>query len=364
MTTRKKKTIPLSAKVLLMISFSVASLAFFRFYSLLRPAACGALYKELISGMIVLLICFLNYYILYPCFFERRRYLLYVLFSIITVVISALVELMLVFPQISVIINNVIDLSIEDYIPILTLALSFRNLCFYSFFFIIKLLETIYEENIAIEHSLIKNNHLIVAKDLDNNTFTIPISEIMYCQQKENYAYIYLSDGRSLVRRCSMRSLSEDLGDYCALRISRSVLVMFSHIQSYNSKEIYIQTYDGLKGFEITESYRNNALKQMKLHRVPASAETNGFFEKHQDEETETNNDDYLLNENNQASQIILQFIKENTNCKGDDITRYSKLSLRTVNRILAQLKKDGLIEYTGSKKTGGYQVVKERQEA
>jgi uncharacterized membrane protein len=28
------------------------------------------------------------------------------------------------------------------------------------------------------------------------------------------------------------------------------------------------------------------------------------------------------------------------------------------VHRILAQLKKEGLIEYVGSKKTGGYKVV------
>ena len=33
-------------------------------------------------------------------------------------------------------------------------------------------------------------------------------------------------------------------------------------------------------------------------------------------------------------------------------------LSVATVNRILKQLKQDGLIEYVGSKKTGGYRVT------
>ena len=36
---------------------------------------------------------------------------------------------------------------------------------------------------------------------------------------------------------------------------------------------------------------------------------------------------------------------------------QFCHLSLSTVNRILKLLKDEGLIEYTGSKKTGGYRV-------
>ena len=38
--------------------------------------------------------------------------------------------------------------------------------------------------------------------------------------------------------------------------------------------------------------------------------------------------------------------------------------SQSTVNRILGQLKADGLIEYAGSKKTGGYRVKESTVEA
>lgn len=34
-----------------------------------------------------------------------------------------------------------------------------------------------------------------------------------------------------------------------------------------------------------------------------------------------------------------------------------------SLNRILAQLKQDGLIEYVGSKRTGGYRVVEKKNE-
>ncbi len=37
--------------------------------------------------------------------------------------------------------------------------------------------------------------------------------------------------------------------------------------------------------------------------------------------------------------------------------------SQSTVNRILGQLKADGLIEYDGSKKTGGYRVVNHKNQ-
>ena len=39
-------------------------------------------------------------------------------------------------------------------------------------------------------------------------------------------------------------------------------------------------------------------------------------------------------------------------------LAEQSQLSQSTVNRILKQLKDEGLIEYVGSKKTGGYRVV------
>ena len=43
---------------------------------------------------------------------------------------------------------------------------------------------------------------------------------------------------------------------------------------------------------------------------------------------------------------------------KGTDITDHFGVSLSTVNRTIRQLRKEGLIEYSGSKKTGGYHAI------
>ena len=54
---------------------------------------------------------------------------------------------------------------------------------------------------------------------------------------------------------------------------------------------------------------------------------------------------------------IVAEFISDHPGCKGSDIAEHFHVSLTTVNRILAQLKAEGLVEYVGSKKTGGYQA-------
>lgn len=353
-------------KTLMLVLFSLIVLLFFRFYSLLRPAACGALYKELISGSIVILICFLNYFILYPHLYERRKIVSYILFSFVSAVAAAIGEEVLVYTQISIIIKSINVLSFRGYFVYLTIALSLRNLCFLTVFFIIKLAETKYAENNDINLSLIRNNHLIVAKDVKNKTITIHISDIAYCQQIENYAYLFLTDGRCFTRYCSMRSLADDLGAECAVRISRNLIAMYAHIHSFSQNTVCVHTYEGIKGFEITESFREQALTQLKKHNLHTISTSEKIIDSqnietitnNHDEQAPTLSDNEVVPEEKQSLQQILHFIQENPNCKGDNITKYSRLSLRTVNRILAQLKADGLIEYVGSKKNGGYRAV------
>ena len=66
----------------------------------------------------------------------------------------------------------------------------------------------------------------------------------------------------------------------------------------------------------------------------------------------------------NQYVRPIHSFIRKYPGCKASDIAAKVKISQSTVNRILKQLKAEGLIEYTGSKKTGGYRVKESTVEA
>ena len=59
-----------------------------------------------------------------------------------------------------------------------------------------------------------------------------------------------------------------------------------------------------------------------------------------------------------QQRDLLYAFIVEHPDCSASEIKKNRSLSQSSVNRILAQLKKEGLIEYVGSKKTGGYRAI------
>ncbi|MBR4637407.1 MAG: MarR family transcriptional regulator, partial [Bacteroidales bacterium] len=53
----------------------------------------------------------------------------------------------------------------------------------------------------------------------------------------------------------------------------------------------------------------------------------------------------------------VYSYIRRHPDCKASEISSGISIPTGSLNRILKQLKDEGLIEYTGSKKTGGYRV-------
>ena len=51
-------------------------------------------------------------------------------------------------------------------------------------------------------------------------------------------------------------------------------------------------------------------------------------------------------------------YVAEHSCCKMMDVSMGISMPSGTLNRVLALLKREGLIEYVGSKKTGGYCVL------
>lgn len=340
--------------------FCVVVILAFRYYSILRPAACGALYKEYITSLIVLFIYFLNIFILCPKLYFKRRFLNYILTILFISCIASLTEEMIVYRQIYEIVHN-LDINVHQFFLGQIVLITIRNLCFLLFSFIIANIHHLIKERDEINQFLNNKHHLIIGKDTLNNTVTISIRDITYCQQVENYTYLILINGMKYYRNSSMSSLYKDLGTNCSVRISRNIIAMYSYIQTYNSEEVFILTHEGVKGFKITESYKERVLEQLGKHVVHPVTNINEISDEQKaiilEEKQEVNMETTPI-EAKQTSELVLKYIQEHPNCKGGDITQYCKQSLRTVNRILAQLKKEGLIEYVGSKKTGGYKVV------
>ena len=371
----KKDISRIILKAVLLSGFSAIIIIIFRFYSMLRPAALGALYKEMIAGGIVLSLCFLNYFILYPFLYVKRRYLAYVLVTVLSAIVATFLEMMLVYPEISVFIGTVINASPREYLTAMTISLFLRDVCFVFFFFLIKLLESAYEENNDVNILLQNTNELLLARmdNKDKELITVRLKDIAYCQQDENYAYIYLTDGTKAYLNCSLKSLYAQLTPSRVVRVSRKALVFYRHIISYDDKCVYVDVSNNGTpvGLAITEAFGQQALPLLKEHcasvrnlqaKIGPEVTTLDVIQMSdnslQTEKDAGQTDDLSIVVKKQATKQVLAFINARPGCKNPDITEHFHLSQSTVNRILRQLKEEGLITYEGAKKTGGYRVV------
>ena len=60
----------------------------------------------------------------------------------------------------------------------------------------------------------------------------------------------------------------------------------------------------------------------------------------------------------------VLNYIREHPGCRSTEIIAHTTYPKTTLDRCLSDLKRQGLIEYRGSKKTGGYCVVGDSMES
>jgi len=355
------------AQVFIHLSFCILTVLFFRLNSFLRPAAFGAFYKEYIAGGIVLTVFYLNYFLLYPKLYHERRFTLYAISILTCLMMASLLEERIIYQQMFEIVKD-LDINITHYFAEQTVMIFLRDACLFLFSFMICVIRSFYNEKRDLYRYLHNQKHLIVAKDIQKkNTVTLNIKDITHCQQIENYAYLYLQNGNRYSRNCTLSSLAEDIGPDYSVRISRNIIAMYAYVQSFDQNTVFIQTQDGIIAFNITDYYKKEALSQLSLHVILAKGSDN---EETPDTPTIESPEERLKanptpqtnetgqDDNRESFQPVLSYINFHPDCKGSDIANHFHVSLSTVNRTLKQFRKQGLIEYVGSKKTGGYRVV------
>ena len=108
-----------------------------------------------------------------------------------------------------------------------------RDSCFFLFSFMICEISSLNGDKRDLYQYLRGQKHLIVAKEIHNKlTVTLSFEDITYCQQVENYAYIYLLNGKRYYRNCTLSVLADDIGPDFSVRVSRSMIVMYAYVQS------------------------------------------------------------------------------------------------------------------------------------
>ena len=181
----------------------------------------------------------------------------------------------------------------------------------------------------------------------------IPLDDVSFCKQERNYTRIFLSDGQSCIRYGTFKDFTELLNDSYAVKVNRNTVVPYSSVVSYNTSGVVVKSIPENTIISFSDYYAAHAYELMSIYVQKPKKEISlsNVLKKH------VSNPRTIHKKKQQQSEILYAYISEHPGCSASEIKKNRSLSQSTVNRILAQLKADGLIEYVGSKKTGGYRV-------
>ena len=375
--------------------------------TMLRLPAVGALYKEYLSGCIVLLLFYFQKMVIYPKirFGIITRYLLIGLFA---AMIAATLEMLLVFPQVMEILMS--NYSKKESFRVLlsfSLFIFLRNVAilvvsyFVSEFKNQKQLCNTYEirirENskeipvVPVEEKIRKELIAFPSSSKEQTTFVteetseesgpsscdsnfansdclngmqyLPITEIWYCIQMKNTLFVHSLNDKLYFRSHSLKKFKNLIGEHFFFQVSKDTLVMRKYISNVSDR--FVETTNPItkekRIFDISDAYLTDELIFWKPEKNIVNHEQ--LDDSHITKEskpTEYANRPNPLKE--KRIKTIYSYISKHPYCKNPAISEKTKIPVGTVNRILADLKDDGLIEYVGSKKTGGYRTVEKEK--
>ena len=197
--------------------------------------------------------------------------------------------------------------------------------------------------------------------DGHNDIQLVPIEDIFYCHQQGNFTEIHTVQNRKYTRLGSMRHLEQLFGEEDFIRLTATVLVPFRYVESCQGDMVVMQKMPW-----------ENEATAFKLEAKTKEEIAQRIMESLQSEIVETSDEN--IPEEPVRSKAkrkpatppeekineVLSCIEKHPNCNSADIIAETGFSQSTIERCLYELKKQGRVEYVGSKKTGGYKVVVE----
>ena len=339
------------------IVFCVGLVTFFGRYCMLRPAAYLHVYKEYLSGIAVLFVIYSNKLLLFPKLYVKAKFSKYILFTALSVLLAFLFEMALVAPDISAQTSS--QFPSHNWLPYLAMdgfLVLLRDIAFALATF--SVLAFLYYRNLSRDKdsNLLKEFHRIEAGTFDKNNkkMLISLDDISYCKQERNYTRIFLSNGQSYFRYGTLKDFTTLLNKSYAVQVSRSVVIPYSNVVSFNTSGVVVKSNPENTIISFSDNLAANAFELLSQHaQKPNNRPLLPSTPKKRVTKSKTSKNRKL-----QQSEIIYAYIAEHPDCSAVEIKKNRSLSQSTVNRILKQLKDEHRIEYTGSKKTGGYHTL------
>ena len=322
---------------------------------------------------------YINYFLLYPLLVEKRHSrTLYWLAVGVMLLVFSLLELAIARPQIMICNGFIIEqIGFYSFFSKLLAVIFGRNLFFNFFSYLFRERKQIQERldaEVRIVYQDVRKLD-VVDHHNKNKLILIPIDDIYYCLQDGNYTRIYTVDNIWYSRLGSMIHLEQLFGDEEFVRISSTLLVPYKYIASCKGNEVVMKkmpwtrtplkfTIDTKNSNEISERiarYLGNAKtghRRDGVRNVSTSNEQRDRRDGARTVSTSGRKRRHPVNPSQEKQETVFAFVQSHPGTRSTEIIAETSISQSTVERCLSELRKQGRIEYVGSKKNGGYEAV------
>jgi hypothetical protein len=339
------------------ILFCILLIKWFSDNTYIRPYTVYHPYKEIIVAVLLLLVIYVNYFVLIPKFFNKIKLQNYFFISLLILLGVSLIEFFLVKSDVLKCLGDMSNHVKLIYFRNVFLMIFLRYSGFFLFFTVLKFFLLTQSKALLEKKIVLSNTGFIVLNPIQGKTITVNINYISYFSQNKNNTFIHYARGATTPIYSSLNNIQEYLGSMC-LRVNKESIITFTNIKSYdNEKVVVIGEKNNLSvSLLYSKSFAQNILQALR-EKVPNLYEKNIIFlEKNQNDNVNSDEKNEIDNEKNKILEEILENPGINA-IKLHNIFR-KKMTLITLRRRLKKLVDTSLIEYRGSAKSGGYYPV------
>ena len=347
--------------VLLNVLFCAGLLWFFSRNAFIRPYA-GSAIKEMLIGGILLASIYANYFLLYPKLYLKHPVVYWVVVAAMAVVTAGL-EFAIAYKGIMRCMGPIIvEIGLFKYFSDHLLIVFSRNLAFNFFPFMFRERQELQKALDKEVQIVYQDARLLDVSDKEHNARLIPRDNIYYCQQDGNYTRIYVTQGDPYyTRNGSMKYLEQLFGSEEFVRVSNTLLIPYRYIHSCNGTEVLMKRLPWQKeplSFAIEPKYLDQAPGQIALYLLTSKGQETIKPPKQNRKRRKP------VKPSQEKTDTVLQYIKEHAGSQTKEIAENTQFSPTTVERCLAELRKQEFVTYKGSRKSGGYCVVGDSMES
>lgn len=283
---------------------------FFVRFSFLRPMCNTHIYKELLCVLMILAVVLITRYITIPKLFMCGRYGVFWAVSVCMLVFAALLEILLVKPDIECKIYT--SLGMDVYLFYIYVIVCLRDSLFFAWLLLLRLYILQRDTFRAKQRASVMEHRAVQCSLSDHTEASIPIGLILYIQETNHETRVHCTNGETV-------AISNPLS-YCKEMIPAT-----------------LWTFDGKD--------------KMVFHRHLSE-----YFINQSNQEVREIRTVVLLS---RRQFQIFDFIRQHPNCTAPFILENmpEKHSQRTIEREIAVLREKELVAHTGSSKGGGYEV-------